>query len=304
MPEILRKAPFTGAFLLSLSWVADAPAVNDQGRPPIALPPTEVVDGERITEAGGAAFPKRLAVLGSSNDGRALRADSCRPPPNLEQARVKSVLDGDTLRLRKGGDVRLIGLDTPELGRDGNPDMPGAREAGRALRRLVRQTGNRIYLQQGRQHRDRYGRLLAHVFTQDGESLTRRMLSRGLGYQIALPPNLRYLVCYREAEAKARREGLGVWREPVRQAVNLRAGERGFRLLQGEVERIGRAPGALWLNLRGGLAIRIAREDLAAFGLPDLAGLVGRRLEARGWLYRYRGEQRLRIRHPSALRWL
>jgi len=276
-----------------------------------ALPATGVVDRvpvmatpTRIAEAGGAEFLNRLAARGRSGDDRALPTDACRPPANLEPVRVKTVLDGDTIRLKKGGDVRLIGLDTPELGHDGDPDMPGARNAGRALRRLVRLAGNRIYLQQGQHLRDRYGRLLAHAFTHRGESLTRRMLSRGLGYQIAIPPNLGYLACYRDAEAQARRQGLGVWRGPVREAATLRGDERGFHLLQGEVERVGRVPGALRLNLRGGLAVRIAREDLAAFRLSDLKGLVGRRLEVRGWLYRYNGEQRLRIRHPSALRWL
>jgi len=214
------------------------------------------------------------------------------------------VLDGDTLRLENGTDVRLIGLDTPELGRDGKPDMPGAREAKRVLQQLVRQAGDQIYLQRGSQQRDRYRRLLAHLFTPGGESLTRRLLRRGLAYQIAVPPNLGHLGCYVEAESRARLEGLGLWRGSVRDASTLRGDESGFHLLRGEVQRVGRSPGALWLNLRGGLALRIEQEDLSIFQLPRSESQVGRRVEVRGWLYRRNGEQRLRVRHPSALRWL
>ncbi|MCG8100260.1 MAG: hypothetical protein JAZ05_14335 [Candidatus Thiodiazotropha taylori] len=58
------------------------------------------------------------------------------------------------------------------------------------------------------------------------------------------------------------------------------------------------------MNLEGGLALRITWKDWQAFRIDDPQALVERNVEARGWLYKRKGEQRLRIRHPSALRLL
>jgi micrococcal nuclease len=233
-----------------------------------------------------------------------LRAGDCALPADAEQADVKWVIDGDTLQLRDGRHIRLIGLDTPELGRHGEQDMPGARAAKAGLRRLVRQGGNRVYLQPGRQPRDRYHRWLAHLYTPHGENLTQALLRAGLGRQIAVPPNLTNLDCYISAEDEARRHGLGLWRTAVLDAASLQGDERGFHLLQGRIVRVGRSRSALWLNLDGGLAIRITWREWAGFSLPKPESLQGRRLEFRGWLYRKNDEQRVRVRHPSAIRWL
>lgn len=70
---------------------------------------------------------------------------------------VSRVIDGDTLVVRGGDRVRLIGIDTPEQGEC------GYREATQRLRSLVE--GERVVLDNpGRvQDEDRYGRLLRYV---------------------------------------------------------------------------------------------------------------------------------------------
>ncbi|MET0123816.1 MAG: nuclease, partial [Candidatus Thiodiazotropha sp. 6PLUC9] len=74
--------------------------------------------------------------------------------------------------------------------------------------------------------------------------------------------------------------------------------------LDGRIVRVGESRSALWLNLEGPLALRITWKDWKAFGIDDPEQLVGHSLEARGWLYQRKGQQRLRIRHPSSIRWL
>jgi hypothetical protein len=49
-------------------------------------------------------------------------------------ARIASVYDGDTVRLTDGRGLRLIGLDTLELGHDGAPDQAYTQRATDALR--------------------------------------------------------------------------------------------------------------------------------------------------------------------------
>jgi endonuclease YncB( thermonuclease family) len=232
---------------------------------------------------------------------KAISQEGCEPPADAERVEVGSVLDGDTLRLKDGRDIRLIGIDTPELGRDGRPDMPGAMAAKGALLRLVKQSRNQLYLRQGREEFDRHRRNLAHLYTQKGDNLTAELLTQGLGYQIAIPPNLRHLSCYRKAEAGARARSLGLWRNPILKARELTGDETGFHILRGEVIRVGRSRSALWLNLDGGVAIRITWDDWAGFSLSDPDLLLGREIAFRGWLYIRKGEQRVRIRHPSAI---
>lgn len=105
------------------------------------------------------------------------------------------VYDGDTIRLTDGRKVRLIGIDTPELGHDGKPDQPLAKQAKERLERLAKPY-LKVQLRYDEQRRDSYGRTLAHVFLRDGTNVQRDLLSSGLATVIAVPPNLWQLECH------------------------------------------------------------------------------------------------------------
>ncbi|MCU7935051.1 MAG: thermonuclease family protein [Candidatus Thiodiazotropha sp. (ex Dulcina madagascariensis)] len=231
-------------------------------------------------------------------------ADACVPCGG-EWHEVSSVHDGDTLRLRDGRTVRLIGVNTPELEPRGVTDaQPGAEAARLALERLVKQSGQRVRVCAGAQGRDRYRRHLAHLYDSQGESINQRLLRLGVGYLIAIPPNLKNLTCYAVAEAAAREAGLGVWRQPLQDASRLRGDEAGFHLLRGRIIRVGQSRSGVWLNLDGGLAIRIRWDDWKSFAIEEPDEFLGSLLEVRGWIYRRKGEQRLAVRHPASIRWL
>ncbi|MGD8588029.1 MAG: thermonuclease family protein [Chromatiales bacterium] len=231
---------------------------------------------------------------------------SCDPFTGGEELEVAHVYDGDTLKLADGRNIRLIGINTPEMGRDGNIDEAGAQQALDRLESLVLASDQRVHLMVGEQQTDRYGRQLAHLYGRGGNNITELLLREGLGYVIAFPPNLRNLACYEAAESMARKARRGLWRsESVPLDVQqLSTQEDGFRLIRGRVGRIGKSRRSLWLNLEQGPALRIDLRDWQAF--PDLEpdALAGRRLEVRGWLYHRKGQQRMQVRHPSAIQWL
>lgn len=222
-----------------------------------------------------------------------------------ERASADYVYDGDTLRLTDGRRLRFVGLDTPEMGRDGRPAQPYARAARERLIGLLTAQDNRLLLQYDRERRDRHGRLLAHPALADGTSLTAVLLREGLATHLVVPPNTALLDCYAAAEAEARRAGRGIWSLPgyaPRPTASLPRGAEGFHILRGRVERIGRARHAIWLNLEGRVAVKIGEEDYAYFGDLDWDALAGRRIEVRGWLHPRRdGSRMLRLRHPAAL---
>ena len=76
-------------------------------------------------------------------------------PPPVRTFFVSRVIDGDTLELGDGRSVRLVGIDTPEVG------QCGADRATANLERLV--LGQRVRLTISDEDTDRYGRLLRYV---------------------------------------------------------------------------------------------------------------------------------------------
>ena len=85
----------------------------------------------------------------------------CPAPRAVTYAQVERVVDGDSLRLKDGRSVRLIGLNAPETGKKGRPDEPFADAARKRLQALVTQSDGRVGLLPGLQPQDRYGRTLA-----------------------------------------------------------------------------------------------------------------------------------------------
>jgi micrococcal nuclease len=218
-----------------------------------------------------------------------------------QKAKVAWVYDGDTVTLSGGEKVRLIGIDTPERGRDGAPDEPYAQQAKQMLERLLATQGNSVLLRFDASRTDRHGRLLAHVYLPNGVSVSAYMLRHGLATALTVPPNDWNLKCYRHAEAQAQNEKIGIWSLPSYQKINatqLSGRERGFQIVEGTIIRVGKSRRSIWINLAGKFAIRIDRIDAYRFPFHDFASLKGKRVIIRGWLYKHKGELRMRVRHP------
>ena len=245
-----------------------------------------------------------LALLLLSGSASAFATPLC-PPSHIDRtANVAFVYDGDTVRLTDGEKVRFIGINTPEQSRKGKPAQPLANVATNKLKTLLSNTKNRISLRYGQERRDRYGRLLAHVYSPEGDSFSARLLEAGLATTLFIPPNLSEVNCYQRIEASARQQKRVLWALPdyrVTDSKNIARSSRGFRIIRGRVKRIGQGRKNVWLNLPGKVAVRIEKKDLIHFKYPDPRDLKGRTIIARGWLYERKGELRLHVQHPYAL---
>ena len=129
----------------------------------------------------------------------------CAPVPvGADECRVERVTDGDTFHCRDGRKVRLIGIDTPELAQG----APG-REARDALRRLLPR-GHVVRLELDVGARDRYGRILAYVWS--GRRLVNEaMLRDGWAVLYTVPPNVKYVRRLERAQREARAARAGLW---------------------------------------------------------------------------------------------
>lgn len=236
-----------------------------------------------------------------------LEAADCLPDRYDETVEVERIFDGDTVRLKDGRRLRFVGIDTPEIHHGRGEDEPFAREALEVLTALVRASNGRLRLAYDRERQDRYERMLAHVFTDEAgpTNIGAELLARGMGTALTVPPNDRFVTCYREAEATARDAGAGLWSlseyAPI-EATDPSVKTEGVRIVSGRVLRTGESRRSLWINLEGGLALRIDREDLNYFPDDfDHVALEGLPVIARGRIYLHRDEPRMRVRHPADL---
>ncbi len=135
---------------------------------------------------------------------------------------VDHVSDGDTLWLvvddpgptsHRAGDevkVRLLRIDTPELGRDGQPAECLAESARDHLRALLPE-GTPVTAAHDMEERDQYGRDLAHLWRDDGLWVNGSMLRDGYATVVTFPPNVAHDDAVHQLEAAARADGAGLW---------------------------------------------------------------------------------------------
>jgi len=229
---------------------------------------------------------------------------NCPAFAQTESVVVAGIDDGDTLRLADGRRVRLIGVNTPELGRQGLPDQPLAQRARKAVQTFLA-VGSRAGLLLDAGGRDHYGRTLAHLYDSHGNSLEVYLLSRGLAWHVAIPPNLRLADCLAAVEQEARNAGKGLWGSagiPPVAATAVNTG--GYQRIRGKLLEV-RFSRAWWLNLEGNLAAVIYPEHQHRFDRRQLRQLQGRRIELQGWVYpsgsaRFR-PWRMKLETPFAL---
>lgn len=230
-------------------------------------------------------------------------ATSCDSLEFDEKVTVKYVIDGDTVVLDSGVKLRLIGLDTPELGRDGKDDQPYARDARNALDRLIKDSRS-IGLIHDAEKTDRYGRRLAHAFTRSGENIQARLLASGLATPMVLPPSILFAECYAQQSASAMQDKAGLWSLDRYRLIRLPADtayRAGFNRIEGDISSIREHKGWLLIRLNKRLRLSIPPERQQDFSSVRKQLQKGARIKIQGWLSPYRGELSMMLHHPAQL---
>ncbi|WP_320007901.1 thermonuclease family protein [Maridesulfovibrio sp.] len=81
------------------------------------------------------------------------------------EAKVRYIIDGDTFILENNERVRIAGIDTPEIGRDGKLDQYYARQSRAMLNKLL--LGKRVRIEYAGKGKDRYKRIVGWVYLDD-----------------------------------------------------------------------------------------------------------------------------------------
>ena len=179
----------------------------------------------------------------------------------------------------------MLAINAPELATKHRPAEALAEQARQAVEAFFNGTDT-IGLRLGRDQRDRYGRLLAHVYRANGDSLSAHLLAQGLAWQVVVPPNDSFWHCLQNQEQIARQQGLGLWDDklmPVKSAQLLSRQDTGFQRVQGVVRSVSRSKGGWWLQLDN-LALRLRDNDLDNFKGKKPAEWLDQSLTVRGWV--------------------
>lgn len=230
--------------------------------------------------------------------------NNCAPTQISETTRVQYVHDGDTVHLKDGRKLRLIGINTPELARNNQPEQAFSQQARLKLMALLRESNYRIMLEFGQDHKDKYQRILAHTYLPDGTNIQQALLATGLATAYTTPPNSKLSTCYQQAELKARKARLGIWRlaeYQTKSISSLNRQDRGFQIIQGRVSRISSDHKGASILLGNRVKLRIRKSDLIFFPPGYIQSLNLKHIVVRGWLHPKKGQFFMSLRHPDAI---
>ena len=144
-----------------------------------------------------------------------------------DMARVKRVIDGDTLKVNykvKEESIRLIGIDAPESwpnkkaksdaqrsGEDLKTITAMGKEATNYVKSLVK-PGDTVRIEFDVQKRDKYGRLLVYLYLSNAKMLNEEIVRAGYAYLMTIPPNVKYQERFLKAYREARESSRGLWK--------------------------------------------------------------------------------------------
>jgi endonuclease YncB( thermonuclease family) len=203
---------------------------------------------------------------------------SCAPE-TIGVVTVRTVLDGRTLLLADGREVRLAGIEV-------TPESKSALESYIVGRDIVLKG----------KATDRYGRLLAYAYSGTGPSAQAHLLSQGLARVAARVGDQGCAAELLAAERAARTARLGTWAEShylPQKAGNPAEilGERGrFALVEGRVLSVRESGGVIYVNFgrrwSEDFTVTVLKRSERAFSAAgvELKKLAGRNVRIRGYI--------------------
>lgn len=139
-----------------------------------------------------------------------------KSPVNLEKAVVARVVDGDTIELKGGTKVRLVGVNTPE-------STTRTEEYGKEASDYTKKqlTGKTVYLEKDVSDTDQYGRKLRILWLTPPSNLSEseirtkmynaKLVIEGYAEPSTYPPDVKYADYFRKYAVEARNAKKGLW---------------------------------------------------------------------------------------------
>jgi endonuclease YncB( thermonuclease family) len=225
---------------------------------------------------------------------------------------VSFVIDGDTFITESGVKVRLLGINAPEKATDTYLAEPFSEEATELLKKLVLNKDVKLITHPQNTH-DKYGRLLAYVYLQDGTWVNEALLKQGVVHIYTFPDTAHKTQRLFQAEHFARQSKLGIW-QLERWQTHLASKPiadkyiGGFALVEGRVLHTAQVNDIVYLNFgtdwRNDFTVSIPKKYWKHFkrkGIDDIEqGYRSKHMIIRGFLKPVNGPM-ITASHPEQL---
>ena len=228
---------------------------------------------------------------------------------------VTKALDGETLLLDDGGQVRLAGIVAPRSPRWWRQKEPWPTESAArdALAHLAE--GRTVTLHLDGMKKDRRGRRLAQVYSSEGGAriwLQGRLVEKGRVRAYAHSGIRACAGALLGLEATARKSGLGLWRQSAYRVLDaadplaIIKRRQSLVIVEGHVSAVGRAQNWRFVNFgddwKSDFTIAVARSDLTGFAEAgiELETLKGAHVRVRGWVERWNGPA-IKVTNPDQI---
>jgi micrococcal nuclease len=135
-------------------------------------------------------------------------------PQGLTRVAVVRVVDGDTVRIDLNGveeAARLIGLNTPETVAPNRPVECFGTEASARAHELLDNQIMYFETDDTQDTRDRYGRVLGYLWSEDGRLFNMQMIAEGYAYEYTYDAAYKYQSQFKAAQRDAEAESRGLW---------------------------------------------------------------------------------------------
>jgi len=224
----------------------------------------------------------------------------------LERGQVTAVYDGDTIKVRFGSKqekrVRLIGIDAPETTDVREEERFQAFMAKRFTFYYLYRRNVKLSYEEG-QLEDKYGRLLAYVWTEKQGLFNKFIVSQGFASAFLSFP-FRYRSEFADAENEARRLGKGLWSQgrypsiPASEAKKHIGSLVSVQFICSRVEAKGKF--IFFHPAQEDFSVLMPQENISLF--PEIKSLEGRELCVTGFLEEYQGKPEIVIFFPMQIK--
>ncbi|MEK7463989.1 MAG: thermonuclease family protein [Patescibacteria group bacterium] len=133
-----------------------------------------------------------------------------------EKYQVTNILDGDTFDIRMGKiteTVRMIGIDTPETVDPRKPVQCFGKEASEMTKSMLSGRSVMLKIDKNKSNVDKFGRLLAYAYRDDGLFMNRFLLENGFAREYTYGKAYSLQKEFRKVEKLSKDTKLGLWKK-------------------------------------------------------------------------------------------
>lgn len=220
-----------------------------------------------------------------------------------ETRKVVRVIDGDTVILLGGKRVRLLGINAPEVASHKERAEPGAVGAKKFLEKTL--LNKRIYLERDEEKHDKYGRILAYLFSLNGENINQLLVEEGFAFVSLHPPNLKYSRLLLDSQKRAEKKKVGLWKLEAYRVLPIEliaTRTKKWGRFSAGIKKIERTKRGYKLWLKKNIYLWAASVSLN----DPLVSVMyqTKKLEVRGWPKKWGKNWSIQIYHPSQIKLL